>query len=87
MNRQTIKYSFLSTIPVMAGYLVLGIGFGILLHDKGYSFWWAILMSVAIYAGSMQYVGVGLLAGIPAYSSIYDIDGKCKTCFLWGIDG
>lgn len=63
MNRQTIKYSFLSTLPVMAGYLVLGIGFGILLHDKGYSFWWAILMSVGIYAGSMQYVGVGLLAG------------------------
>lgn len=46
----------------MAGYLVLGIGFGILLHDKGYSFWWAILMSVGIYAGSMQYVGVDLLA-------------------------
>lgn len=63
MNRQTIRYSFLSTIPVMAGYLVLGIGFGILLHDKGYSFWWAILMSIGIYAGSMQYVGVGLLAG------------------------
>lgn len=62
MNRQTIKYSFLSTLPVMAGYLVLGIGFGILLHDKGYSFWWAILMSVGIYAGSMQYVGVELLA-------------------------
>ncbi|MCI5504108.1 MAG: AzlC family ABC transporter permease, partial [Eubacterium sp.] len=33
-------------------------GFGILLHDKGYSFWWAILMSLCIYAGSMQYVGV-----------------------------
>ncbi|MDO4305820.1 MAG: AzlC family ABC transporter permease [Eubacteriales bacterium] len=62
MNRQTLKYSFLSTLPVMAGYLVLGIGFGILLHDKGYSFWWAILMSVSIYAGSMQYVGVELLA-------------------------
>lgn len=62
MKRQTIKYSFLSTLPVMAGYLVLGIGFGILLHDKGYSFWWAIFMSVGIYAGSMQYVGVELLA-------------------------
>ncbi|MDO4340222.1 MAG: AzlC family ABC transporter permease [Eubacteriales bacterium] len=62
MDRKTIKYSFLSTLPVMAGYLVLGIGFGILLHDKGYSFWWAILMSVGIYAGSMQYVGVELLA-------------------------
>lgn len=47
----------------MAGYIVLGIGFGILLSAKGYSFWWALLMSVTIYAGSMQYVGVNLLAG------------------------
>lgn len=63
MNKKTIKYSFLATLPVMAGYLVLGMGFGILLHDKGYSFWWAILMSLCIYAGSMQYVGVELLSG------------------------
>lgn len=46
----------------MAGYIVLGFGFGILLYDKGYSFWWALLMSLTIYAGSMQYVGVDLLA-------------------------
>lgn len=62
MNRETVRYSFKASLPVMAGYIVLGIGFGILLADKGYSFWWAILMSVTIYAGSMQYVGVGLLA-------------------------
>ncbi len=61
MNRKTFKYSFLATIPVMAGYVVLGTGFGILLADKGYSYWWALLMSLVIYAGSMQYVGVGLL--------------------------
>ena len=47
----------------MAGYIVLGIGFGVLLADKGYSSLWAILMSVLIYAGSLQYVGVGLLSG------------------------
>lgn len=62
MNRETVRYSFKASLPVMAGYIVLGIGFGILLADKGYSFWWAILMSTTIYAGSMQYVGVGLLA-------------------------
>lgn len=61
MNQKTIKYSFTKSLPVMAGYIVLGIGFGILLADKGYSFWWAILMSTAVYAGSLQYVGVGLL--------------------------
>lgn len=62
MNKETVRYSFKASLPVMAGYIVLGIGFGILLADKGYSFWWAVLMSTTIYAGSMQYVGVGLLA-------------------------
>lgn len=61
MNKQALKYSFLASLPVMAGYIVLGIGFGILLAGKGYSFWWALLMSATIYAGSMQYVGVELL--------------------------
>lgn len=61
MNKATIKYAFLTSMPVMAGYIVLGIGFGVLLSAKGYSFWWAILMSITIYAGSMQYVGVNLL--------------------------
>ncbi len=62
MNKTTIKTSFIASIPVMTGYIVLGFGFGILLYDKGYSFLWAILMSLTIYAGSMQYVGVNLLA-------------------------
>ncbi|MCR5826025.1 MAG: AzlC family ABC transporter permease [Oscillospiraceae bacterium] len=46
----------------MAGYVVLGIGFGILLRDAGYGVGWAFAMSLLIYAGSMQYVGVGLLS-------------------------
>ncbi len=63
MNKETIKHAFLSSLPVMAGYVVLGIGFGLLMYDKGYSFWWSVLMSLTIYGGSMQYVGVGLLSG------------------------
>lgn len=63
MNGKTIKHAFLASVPVMAGYVVLGTGFGILLYDKGYSFWWAVLMSLTIYAGSMQYVGIDLLSG------------------------
>lgn len=62
MNKQTIKSAFLASLPVMAGYVVLGFGFGILLYDKGYSWLWAVLMSMTIYAGSMQYVGVDLIA-------------------------
>lgn len=57
------KYAFKRSLPVMAGYIVLGMGFGILLETKGYSVWWALCMSVFIYAGSMQYVAIDLLSG------------------------
>ncbi|MEE1085916.1 MAG: AzlC family ABC transporter permease [Schaedlerella sp.] len=62
-NVETWKYSFQVSLPVMAGYIVLGMGFGILLQSKGYSWGWAVLMSGFIYAGSMQYVTIDLLTG------------------------
>lgn len=58
-----MKYALKRSLPVMAGYLVLGMGFGILLETKGYGIWWALAMSVFIYAGSMQYVAIDLLTG------------------------
>ena len=63
MLKQTAKTAFLHTIPVMTGYLFLGFGFGIILQQNGYGVLWALAMSLFIYAGSMQYVGVELLTG------------------------
>lgn len=63
MRRSTRKRAFLASVPVLAGYLVLGMAFGILLSDQGYCVWWAVLMSVSVYAGSMQFVTVSLLSG------------------------
>ena len=60
---KTVKTAFIKSIPVMAGYIILGIGFGILAHNAGYGFMWVLAMSLFIFAGSMQYVGVGLMAG------------------------
>ncbi len=57
-----IKKAFVDTIPVMTGYIPLGIGFGIMLQAEGYNYLWAFMMSIVIYAGSMQYLTVGLLA-------------------------
>ena len=58
-----LKKAFLATIPVMAGYIVLGIGFGMLLQTRGYGVIWALAMSLFIFAGSMQYVAIDLLTG------------------------
>lgn len=63
MKKSAIHTAFLDTIPVLTGYVFLGFGFGILLHQSGYGVLWAAAMSLFIYAGSMQYVAVSLLAG------------------------
>lgn len=63
MDKKTAKTAFFDTIPVMTGYLFLGIGFGIIMQQNGFGLGWAAVMSLFIYAGSMQYVGVGLLTG------------------------
>jgi len=81
---KAFRAAFPRTIPVMAGYLVLGFGFGLLLQSRGYSFLWAILMSVTIYGGSMQFVTVDLLSGGAGHYNgrRYDAYDPCKyTCF------
>lgn len=60
---KTFKYAFVRSLPIMAGYIVLGLGFGVLLQSKGYGAGWALAMGGLIYAGSMQYVAIDLLAG------------------------
>lgn len=62
-NTLILKKAFIATLPVMAGYSVLSMGFGILLQSKGYGVGWALAMSCFIYAGSMQYLAVNLLTG------------------------
>lgn len=61
MKKSAVRSAFLDTVPVMTGYVFLGFGFGILLHQNGYGVLWSAAMSLFIYAGSMQYVAVSLL--------------------------
>lgn len=61
MKKNALRAAFLDTVPVMTGYVFLGFGFGILLHQSGYGVLWAGAMSLFIYAGSMQYMTVSLL--------------------------
>lgn len=62
MNKKALKTVFLDTVPVMTGYLFLGISFGILLGETGYGVLWAFCMALFMYAGSAQFLAVSLLA-------------------------
>ena len=56
--KAAFKAAFPHTLPVMTGYLFIGIAFGVMFADKGYNFLWAGLMSLLVYAGSGQYLAV-----------------------------
>ena len=62
MNRKALTAAFPATVPVLMGYLAIGMAFGLMLETAGYGVGWALLMSMTIYAGSGQYLGVSLLA-------------------------
>ncbi len=60
---KTLFAAFPVTVPVMLGYLFIGFAFGVLLEQKGYSYFWAALMSICVFAGSMQFVTINFLTG------------------------
>ncbi|GAB1484023.1 hypothetical protein MASR2M78_28400 [Treponema sp.] len=55
---EALRYS----IPVLLGYLAIGIAFGLLLVDSGYPWYLALIMSLVMYAGAAQFIAVGLFA-------------------------
>ena len=63
MKTKAFKTAFPLTIPVLTGYLFIGMAFGILSNSNGYNVGWILLMSTTIFAGSMQFVAINLLTG------------------------
>ena len=63
MKRKALRAAFPYTIPVFTGYVVLGISYGVLMTASGFPFWMPMLTSLAIFAGSMEFVLINLLLG------------------------
>lgn len=69
--KRAFQKAFPYTIPVLTGYLFIGIAFGVMYAEKGYSFLWAALMSILVYAGSGQYLAVNFF--VPGISFLHVI--------------
>jgi len=55
------RTAFPATVPILAGFLFLGLAYGIYMNVSGFGVWYAVLMSLLIFAGSMEFVAVNLL--------------------------
>ena len=48
-----LKAAFPHTIPIFTGFLFLGMTYGVYMRTSGFSFWYPMLMSLTIFAGSV----------------------------------
>lgn len=61
--KKALRAAFPHTLPIFAGFWFLGLTYGIYMNACGFSFWYPMLMSLTIFAGSMEFVAVNLLMG------------------------
>lgn len=59
--KRAFRIAFPYTIPVLMGYLALGMAYGVLMQTKGYGPQWSVFMSILIFGGSIQYIAITLL--------------------------
>lgn len=69
-KRSTIKFALNKSLPVLFGYLFLGSAFGIMLYEAGYSWIWAVIISIIVYAGSGQFLLVSLLSSAASLPTV-----------------
>jgi len=62
---KNFRLALKNSLPVLTGYLVLGIGYGILMNAKGYNALWSLCAGLVIYSGTMQFVAIDLFADVP----------------------
>jgi len=58
---KALRAAFPHTLPILAGFLFLGMAYGILMKVNGFPFWYPMLMSIVIFGGSLEFVAVSML--------------------------
>ena len=61
--KKALKCAFPYTIPIFAGFWFLGLTYGIYMNVNGFSFIYPMLMSLTIFAGSIEFIAVNMLMG------------------------
>lgn len=60
---KALRAAFPHTIPIMTGFLFLGMTYGVFMVQSGFPIWYPMLTTLVIYGGSLEFVVVNLLMG------------------------
>ena len=68
--REDISQGLRDTRAAAIGLIPLGLGFGLLMVQSGFSWWWTPIFSIVIYAGSMEFLAISMVTGATAVASL-----------------
>lgn len=81
-----LRFALKQTVPILFEYVFIGLSFGILMADMGYSPLWSAFSALTIYAGSMQLVMISLLkAGTPLLTLVFTAFAVNARHIFYGI--
>lgn len=85
-QRRAFRAAFPVTIPVLTGFLCIGLAYGLLMQTKGYGPLWATLMSAVAFCGSMQFVAITLLTAVfdPVQAFLLSLMVNAR-CLFYGL--
>ena len=63
MIKGEIKAAFKASLPIMVTFIVLGMGYGILMNEHGYGALWSVASGIIIFSGTVQFGSVSMLSG------------------------
>lgn len=71
MKRRAFKAAFPHTVPMLAGFLFIGLAYGIYMNAEGFSFVYPMVMSIVIFGGSLEFITVSMLLSPFAPLSVF----------------
>lgn len=80
---KAFKAAFPLTIPILTGFIILGVAYGILMSSKGYGVIWSVLMSLIVYAGTVQYMAITFFTSVfnPLYAFLMTLMINARYLF------
>lgn len=83
MKRKAFQAALPHTLPICVGFLFLGMSYGFLMRSKGFPFYYPLLMSLFIFAGSVEFVTVNLLLSTfqPVYAFLLTLMVNARHIF------
>ena len=87
-RQETVRFAFNSSLPIFFGYVILGTGYGLYMHNLGFGFWFPTIMAAVVYGGSVEFILASMLVQsfLPGNVVLITLVVGFRQFFLWSFN-